>query len=85
MVTAKAWNSRPISPPRKSTGMNTATSDTVIEMTVKLISRVPRMAASNTGSPRSMWRTMFSSTTMASSTTNPTARVSAMSERLSRL
>ncbi len=65
--------------------MNTATSDTVIEMTVKLISLVPRIAASKTGSPRSMWRTMFSSTTMASSTTNPTARVSAISDRLSRL
>ena len=38
-----------------------------------------------TGSPRSMCRTMFSSTTMASSTTKPTASVSAMSERLSRL
>ena len=32
-----------------------------------------------------MWRTMFSSTTIASSTTKPTARVSAMSDRLSRL
>ena len=30
-----------------------------------------------------MWRTMFSSITMASSTTNPTARVSAISDRLS--
>ena len=32
-----------------------------------------------------MWRTMFSSTTIASSTTNPTARVSAISDMLSRL
>ena len=65
--------------------MNTATSDRVIEMTVKLISRLPFSAASITGSPCSMWRTMFSSTTIASSTTKPTASVSAMSERLSRL
>ena len=35
--------------------------------------------------PISMWRTMFSSMTMASSTTKPTDSVSAMSERLSRL
>ena len=85
MVTANSWKSRPMSPPRKSTGMNTATREIVIEMTVKVISRLPLMAASSTGSPCSMWRTMFSSTTMASSTTKPTARVSAISDRLSRL
>ena len=85
MVTANAWNSRPISPPRNSTGMNTATSEIVIETTVNPISREPVMAAVMTGSPFSMWRTMFSSTTMASSTTKPTASVSAISERLSRL
>ena len=32
-----------------------------------------------------MWRTMFSSMTIASSTMNPTARVSAINERLSML
>ena len=36
-------------------------------------------------SPISMWRTMFSSITMASSTTKPTESVSAISERLFRL
>ena len=36
-------------------------------------------------SPISMWRTIFSSMTMASSTTNPTESVSAISERLLRL
>ena len=85
IVTANSWNSRPMSPPRNSTGMNTATSDSVIEMTVKLISRLPLIAASMTDSPCSRWRTTFSSTTIASSTTKPTASVSAMSERLSRL
>ncbi len=35
--------------------------------------------------PISMWRTMFSSMTMASSTTKPTESVSAISERLFRL
>ena len=54
IVTANSWNSRPISPPSSSTGMNTATSDSVIEMTVKLISRLPFTAASITDSPCSM-------------------------------
>ena len=65
-------------------GMNTATSDRVIDRMVKPISREPRNAASRTGTPASMWRTMFSSITIASSTTKPTERVSASSERLSR-
>jgi hypothetical protein len=85
MVTANSSNRRPMSPPRNRTGMNTATSEMVIESTVKVISRLPRIAASSTDSPRSMWRTMFSSTTIASSTTKPTASVSAMSDMLSRL
>lgn len=33
-------------------------------------------------SPRSMWREMFSSTTMASSTTSPAATIRAISDRL---
>ena len=52
---------------------------------VKPTSRDPMSAASNAVSPSSMWRTMFSSITMASSTTKPTERVRAMRERLSRL
>ena len=63
--------------------MNTAISDTVSEMTVKPISRAPRNAASNGSSPSSMWRTMFSIITMASSTTKPVPMVSAISDRLS--
>ena len=35
--------------------------------------------------PASMWREMFSTTTMASSTTKPVAIVSAISDRLFRL
>ncbi len=66
-----------------SSGMNTAISDTVSEITVKPISRAPRSAASNGSSPSSMWRTMFSIITMASSTTKPVPIVSAISERLS--
>ena len=85
IVTANSWKRRPMSPPRKSTGMNTATSEMVIERMVKPISRAPTSAASKTGVPFSMWRTMFSSITIASSTTKPTDSVSAISERLSRL
>ena len=72
-------------PPMNSTGMNTATSDTVIETIVKPISRDPSSAACIGLFPISMCRTMFSSMTIASSTTKPTESVSAMSDRLSRL
>ena len=84
-VRANSRNSRPMMPPISSSGMNTAISDTLIDSTVKPISREPLSAASNGGSPSSMWRWMFSTTTMASSTTKPTAMVSAISDRLSRL
>jgi len=72
-------------PPRNSTGINTATSDTVIEIIVKPISFDAASAASRRVLPISMWRTTFSSITMASSTTKPTESVSAISERLFRL
>ncbi len=47
MVTVKAnsLNSRPTSPPMNMMGMNTATSDRVMDTTVKPISRVPISAA----------------------------------------
>ena len=72
-------------PPISRIGMNTAISDTLIDSTVKPTSRAPRSAAWKRGMPASMWREMFSSTTMASSTTKPVAMVSAISDRLSRL
>ena len=68
-----------------NSGMKTAISDTVSEITVKPISLAPFSEASITDSPSSMWRTMFSIITMASSTTNPVPIVSAISDRLSRL
>ena len=83
MVTANSCSSRPRMPLMKSTGMNTAASDRVMETMVKPISRAPRKAASIGRSPISMWRTMFSSITMASSTTKPTESVRAISDRLS--
>ena len=55
----------------------------VIETTGRAISRAPISAASNGLWPSSMWRWMFSTTTMASSTTRPMA--STMASRVSRL
>ena len=83
MVTANSWNRRPMMPLMNSTGMKTAASESVMERMVKPISRAPSMAACMRGLPISMWRTMFSRITMASSTTKPTESVSAISERLS--
>ena len=70
-------------PPISSSGMNTATSEMLIETMVKPISPAPLKAAASGFSPSSMWREMFSSITIASSTTKPTAIVSAINERLS--
>ena len=64
-------------------GMNTAISERVSEITVKPISRAPRKAASSALSPFSMWRTIFSIMTIASSTTKPVPMVSAINDRLS--
>ncbi len=83
-VSANSRNMRPTMPVMNSSGMNTATSDTVSEITVKPISLAPSKAASNGDSPSSMWRTMFSIMTMASSITKPVPIVSAISDRLSR-
>ncbi len=84
-VTANSRNSRPTWPPMNSRGMNTATSDRLIDSTVKPTSRAPCSAAVKRSMPASMWRLVFSSTTMASSTTKPVATVSAIRLRLFRL
>ena len=81
-VIANSRNIWPIVPPCSSKGMNTATSDRLMVSTVKPTSRAPSSAACRRGMPSSMWRAMFSSTTMASSTTKPVATVSAISVRL---
>ncbi len=82
-VIANSRNSRPTMPPISRIGRNTAISDSVMEITVKPTSRAPRRAAWMRGTPSSRWREMFSSTTIASSTTKPVAMVSAISDRLS--
>ncbi len=83
IVIANSRNNRPRMPLMNRIGMNTAASDTVIDRIVKPISFDPFSAASNGCSPCSMCRTMFSSMTIASSTTNPIERISAIIDRLS--
>ena len=55
-VSANSRNRRPMMPPIRSSGMNTAISEKLIDSTVNPISRDPLSAASNGASPSSMWR-----------------------------
>ena len=75
-VKANSVNSRPVLPVMNASGVNTAARVTVIATTAKAISFDPCRAARNGGMPSSIWRWMFSSTTMASSTTRPMASTS---------
>ncbi len=82
-ATDSSRNRRPVLPCRKPTGRNTATSTAVVASTANATCLVPRRAATSAGSPRSTRRWMFSTTTMASSTTSPMHSTSA--SRVSRL
>ena len=84
-VTANSRNRSPTTPPIKKSGMKTAISEIEIDKMVKPISPAPSSAACNGDAPPSICLTMFSTITMASSTTKPTAIVSAIKDRLSRL
>ena len=84
-VIANSCSSRPMTPLMSRMGTNTATSDVLIDRTVKPTSCAPRRAASMGLRPASTWRDAFSSTTTASSTTKPVAMVSAINDRLSML
>ena len=75
-------NSPPVCPGRKDSGMKTAASVAVVAMTAKNTSRVPSTAAARGPMPSLRRRTMFSSTTIASSTTRPVASTSASSVRM---
>ena len=67
-------------PPMNATGKKTAMSDNVVARTARPISLVASTAASIGFSLfSSMWRKMFSRTTIASSITMPTASASASS------
>src|SRR6185437_14879166 len=66
-------------------GKKTATSEMLMESTVKETSCAPRSADCMRLSPISRWRVTFSSTTMVLSTTKPVETISAIREKLSRL
>ncbi len=82
-VIANGAKSCPTKPPTRAIGANTATVVSVEAVTAPATSRTAVRIASRFGSPYSRCRLMFSSTTMESSTTRPTAMVSA--PRVSRL
>ena len=95
-VIANSRNSRSTTPPMNSVETKTTTSARFMATSVKPTSPAPRSAARQTvrrpisrwpaaawaARARSAWRWMFSSTTMASSTTRPAATISAISDRL---
>jgi len=75
-------NSPPALPGRNDKGMNTAANTAVVVMTAKKTCRVPRTAAARGFKPAFLCLTIFSRTTMASSTTIPVASRSASSVRM---
>ena len=81
-VIENSRNSFSTMPPMKSSETKTATMARFIDSSVEPTSRAPMSAASSGGTPFSTCREMFSSTTMASSTTRPVATISAISDRL---
>ncbi len=81
-VMANSRNNRPTTSCMNSSGISTAISEKVSEISVKPICLAPLSAALRGVSPSSRCRAMFSSMTMASSTTKPVAMVSAISVRL---
>ena len=81
-VMANSRNKRPTTSAINNKGINTAIKDKVRETKVKLICFAPLSAAFIGVSPSSICRAIFSNITMASSTTNPVAMVSAIRVRL---
>ena len=76
MVMANCLYSAPVMPPRNATGMNTAFSTSTTAITGPRTSSIARLAASFGDRPNcTMLRSVFSTTTIASSTTRPIARI----------
>ena len=71
-VNANSRNSAPVRPPWMPIGAYTAASVMVIAMIGPTSSRAASMAARPGGLPACRWRSMFSTITIASSTTRPT-------------
>ena len=78
-VSANSRKSDPVRPPWKAIGVYTAASVMVMAMIGPTSSRAPLSAASIGFSPSPRWRSTFSTTTIASSTTNPTESTMASS------
>ena len=78
-VIAKDAKICPTMPPTSAIGVNTATVVSVDAVTAPATSRTPAMIACSLASPYPRCRLMFSSTTIESSTTRPTATVNAPS------
>ncbi len=85
IVTANCLKNCPVIPVMKAHGTNTAQSTRPTAMIGPVVSSIARRVASRDSSPRSIQRSTFSTTTMASSTTMPMARTSPNSEMLLRL
>ena len=71
-VMANSRKSEPVRPPWKAIGVYTVARVMVIAMIGPTSSRAPSSAASTRDRPSRTWRSTFSTTTMASSTTRPT-------------
>jgi hypothetical protein len=74
-VKANSRNSWPISPLTSPTGAKTEARVMVVAITAKPTSSLPRKVAAIGSMPPSTRRWTFSTSTMASSTTSPTARI----------
>ena len=78
-VQANCLKNKPTMPPINAIGKKTDTSAKVVASTASPISSAASMAASYGLLPMRKWRSMFSISTMASSTSTPTTSVSDMS------
>ena len=79
---ANSTNKRPVRPGVKANGAYTATKVAVMVMTAKPISRAPLILAEKGSIPSSICLKIFSSITIASSTTKPIASTSASNVRV---
>src|SRR5258707_11552743 len=82
IVTANCRKNNPEIPERNAEGTKTAQRVSAIEMRAPTTSSIVRWAASDGGIPDLMLRSTFSTTTIASSTTIPTASTRPNSDRL---
>src|SRR5713101_7778709 len=82
IVTANWRKNNPEMPDRKAAGTKTAQSVRAMEISAPPTSSIVRWAASNGDMPARMLRSTFSTTTIASSTTMPTARTRPNRDRL---